>query len=194
MALADIVRRIAEDASHEADTIVRSAEEAAERTRADAYAKAAAQHERTVESARRAATEGAQARLARARITARDRALASRREMVDRTLAETVTRLESLPADEYADFIVRKVAGVARGGERLLVAEADAHRLVNVLAVALANAGIEIEEAGTTAALSRGVVLEGDRVRVEVSPAAVVAGHAEDMVSVIAAELFDRGE
>lgn len=193
MALADILQRIAQDAADEAAAIVREAEEAASRLRADAHAQAADRHERTVESARGRATEEARTRLARARIAARDSALAARREMVDRVLAETVARLERLPAAGYTAFIAREVAGVARGGERLSIASADAERLVPGLADALADAGVEVRYAGLTEALAHGVVLEGDRVRGEVSPAAVVAAHAEALTARIVGDLFDRG-
>ncbi len=191
MALADILRKIAEDAAREADAIVLEAEQAADEVRAQARTAATAKHERIVAEARERAEAGARTRLARARITARDSALAARREMVERVRAEAVARLEARPAPQYAALIATEVARFARGGERLHIAEADRERLESELPAALAAAGADVEVAGVTDAISHGVLLAGDRVRTEISVAAIVAEHADTLTTRIAEVLFD---
>ncbi len=194
MALADILRKIAEDAAREADGLILEAEADADEVRARAQTSAGAMGERVVAEARERAEAGARSRLARARITARDSALAARREMVERVLAEAVARLEDQPAPQYAALISAEVAGSARGGERLQIAEADRERLEGHLPSALVDAGVvDIEVAGPTDTIARGVLLVGDRVRTEISAAAIVAEHADALTARIAGVLFDSG-
>ena len=140
MALADIVMRIADDASREAAGLVAEVRHAAEQTIAEAGARAAAERERIVREAHEQAELATRTKLARARIAARDRSLAAKRELVERAIAETVARLEALPDAEYAALIAREVAASARGGERVLVAGGEADRLAASLEAALAEA------------------------------------------------------
>ena len=191
MALADILRKIAEDAAREADALVHEAEHAANEVRARARASAEATRERTVAEVRERAEDGARTKLARARITARDSALAARREMVERALAEAVARLEDRPAPQYTALIAAEVARSAQGGERLHIAEADRDRLEGELPAALAEVGADVEIAGVTDAIARGVLLAGDRVRTEISAAAIVAEQTDALTAEIARVLFD---
>lgn len=194
MALADILQRIEEDAEAEAADILLEAEQAAATVRHEAHERARTRTEQVVAHARAEAEAAGRTRLATARLAARDNALAAKRHLVERALAEVVARIESLPADEYAAFIAREVAGVTRGGEELAIGQEDHARLSERIAPALSAAGVQVSVRGTTAAIDRGVLIEGDRVRVEVSARALVASRKERLVAVVSQALFgDEG-
>ncbi len=195
MALADIIARIAADATREADAVVLEAREAADEARGEAQALADAQRERSVARARTGALAEARTRVAAARLAARDRELAAKREAIDRVLAEVTAQLHALPDAEYAALIAREVARVARGGERLAYGEADAPRLASHLPAALDALGVRPEFVGATGAIERGAVLLGERMRVEVSAAALIETHRDRLVEIVAGSLFgEEGE
>jgi vacuolar-type H+-ATPase subunit E/Vma4 len=194
VALADILQRIEEDAGAEAAAILAQAEEAAAAVRAEAQERAQARTARIVAHTTAEAEAAGRTRLASARLAARDNALASKRHLVERVLAEVVQHLESQPADEYAAFIAREVTRVARGGESLSIGQEDHARLSARLGVALAAAGVKMNIRGTTAAIDRGVLVEGDRVKVVVSASSLVASRKEQLVAVISETLFGREE
>lgn len=190
MALADILQRIEEDATVEAAAILREAEEAAAAVRAEAEERAKA-HAETVLARATADAEAAHgAKLAVARLTARDNALASKRQLVERVLGRVADHLASLPAEEYAAFIARKVKSVARAGEALSIGHEDHGRLGLSIAPALSAASVDVQVRGTTAAIGNGVLIEGDRVKVEVSARALVYSRRERLVALVSEKLF----
>lgn len=190
MALADILQRIEAEAQAEADAILARAEEAAEGVRAEAQERGAERTRQIVEHTRHEAEAAARTRLATARLAARDNALAAKRHLVERVLAEVVVQLESMPPDEYAAFIAREVARVARGGEALSIGHDDHGPLSIHLGPALAAAGAEVRMRGTTGAVDRGVLVEGDRVRVEISARTYVESHRDRLITLVSHELF----
>ncbi|MDY0087707.1 MAG: V-type ATP synthase subunit E [Coriobacteriia bacterium] len=190
MALADILQRIEEDSLDEASVILQQAEEAAAAVRADAQDHARRLLDRTVARATAEAEAAGKTRLATARLTARDRALAAKRQLVEQVISEVADHLETLPADEYVRFIANQVAQVAKGSETLLIGFADEPRLAGVLGPALAEAGAKITIGGPTSEIERGVVVEGDRVKVEVSARALVASRKAELVAAASETLF----
>jgi len=193
VALADILQRIEEDAVAEAAQILGAAEQAADAVRTDAQERAHARTHALVEHTTREAEAAARTRLATARLAARDNMLAAKRQLVERVLAEVVEHLESLPSEQYAAFIAAEVAGVARGGETLSVGQGDHARLGVSLGPALAAAGAKVNIRGVTGAIDRGVLIEGDRVKVVVSARSLVASHRDRLVSVVTGTLFGDG-
>ena len=194
MALADILQRIGEDAEAEATEILSQAEEAATAVRAEAQEQAQTRTRQIVAHTTAEAEAAGRTRLATARLAARDNALAAKRHLVERVLAEVVHHLESLSADEYAASIAREVSRVARGGEALSIGQQDHARLSARLGVALAAAGVQVAIRGTTAAIDRGVLIEGDRVKVEVSASSLVASRRDRLVAVVSETLFGGDE
>lgn len=190
MALADILRRIEEDSLAEAAEILRVAEEAGAAVRDDAQERAQARTRHVVEHTTREAEAAARTRLATARLAARDNALAAKRHLVERVLAQVADTLESLSPEEYAAFIAREVKQVARGGETLSVGHQDHGRLGTFLAPALAAAKCRVTIRGVTGAIERGVLIEGDRVKVEVSARSLVASRRDHLVALAAGVLF----
>ncbi|MBE0475576.1 MAG: hypothetical protein IBX62_00525 [Coriobacteriia bacterium] len=191
MALADILERIHSDARREAAAMVQSARHAAEERVREAEARAAAEKEAAVSRARAEADAEARTMLAGARLRARDRAVAERRRVVEHALSEAVRELDALPDDAYVALLAAGVARGARGGERVLIAPADAARLDGRLAEAVrAAGGPEVTVAREPAPVERGVMLEGSRMRVEVSPAAMVRARSEELTAKAAEVLF----
>lgn len=190
MAIDDIVRRIAEDAENEAASLLAEAEEEAAAVRAEATARAHAAAAHLLAHGSTLAEREAETIVAGARLSARDGMLAARHELDAEVLTRAEQALLALADADYAALIARGIASVARGGETVLVAEADAERLRSNLAAALSAAGAPALPIGGTAPIERGVVLEGDRVRVEVSPASIIAARRADLFAMTDRELF----
>lgn len=189
MAIADIITRIEQDAQAEADALLATA-----RDRADAMvaaAKTEAEHDaaRIRSRGAEAARVEAETLLANARLAARDGLLGAKREIAERVLDEARERLESLSDDEYAAFIAREVVHAAVPGQVVRVAAADKQRLAS-LGERLAAAGAPVTISGEAEGLTRGVRVEGDGVRVEVSPAAYVAERHDALLRLAVRALF----
>lgn len=196
MALADILERLAADAAEESARIARDAEERAEAVLAHARADAARTSADALERAKREATTRAQTLRATARLAARDRALAKRGELIEEALDGVVAALAALPDDAYASFVAGSVADVARGGETVLVADADRERLAGRLRDALSAAApdLELTWSDEPAPVERGVFLRGERVSVDLSIDAVVASRRDDLAMTVARTLFGERE
>ena len=110
--------------------------------------------------------------------------------MVDRALAATVERLESLPDDQYAALLAREAATSARGDENIALGELDAGRLRAHLPAALQAAGCTATIGESTSAIARGMLLEGDRMLVEVSVAALLEAQKEQYETTVVEMLF----
>ncbi len=191
MAIADILKRIDSDAKSESDAIIAEAEREAAETLAAAKKRAVAESERMLERARSEAENEASTRLAAARLSARDRLLAVKQDLVEQVLGDVAVQIEGLPDDEYTELIAEEVAKIARENERLLIGEADHKRLSKHLPVALKKSGVKLDIDGATEEIQRGVILSGERVRAEVSPQALVDASRDRLTSLIADALFE---
>lgn len=189
MAIADIITRIEDDARAEADAIISAARERADAVRERARIDAEREAERIVERTLTQAKVEADTLLANARLAARDSLLAAKKDLAERALTEAETRLESLPDDEYAALIAREVAKVAVPGQRVRVSAADGSRL-STLDALLRDAGVDVTVEDGAADVDRGVCVEGDGVRVEVSAASYIAEHRADLLHVAVGVLF----
>ncbi|GAB4277237.1 MAG: hypothetical protein Kow0056_08520 [Coriobacteriia bacterium] len=196
MALADILRRIESDADEEAFCILDEAKREADWIVEQAKGEAELLRERILAEARAEAEREKETALANARLQARDRSVAARLELVSRVLRQAEETLLGLPDDEYAAFIARSIVRQARGDERVLIGSEDEGRLASQLPEAVSKAA---EEEGITLALEyadervpgeRGVILMGERSRVEVSPAAILRERAAEMKALAARALF----
>lgn len=190
MALDDILQRIEQDSLEEARAILARAEESAAELRARGHERAHACAHAIVTRAQADAESLAQTRLAEARLAARDNALAAKRHLVERVIALAADRVVSLSAERYAALMARWVAEVAVGGEVVSIGHDDYGRLSGRLSGALEAARAPVRILGTTGAISRGVLVKGDRVRVEVSVRARVDSQREDIVTLATGVLF----
>lgn len=189
MAIADIITRIEDDARAEADAIISAARERADAVRERARIDAEREAERIVERTLAQAKVEADTLLANARLAARDSLLAAKKDLAERALAEAGHRLEDLPDDEYVALIAREVAEVAVPGQRIRVSAVDEQRL-RKLGALLRDAGVDVTVDGTSPDIERGVCVEGDGVRVEVSAASYIAEHRADLLHVAVRTLF----
>jgi vacuolar-type H+-ATPase subunit E/Vma4 len=191
MALADIVNRIDTDSTSEAASLVAEAQAHASALLASAQDEAAQEREDTLDSASREAAAEAETVCATARLAARDRALAAKGDLVDSALAQARDGIVALDDDVYAVFLARHIAAVARGGERVLVAPADAARLALRLPQAYAKlGGPALLWPPEPAPVEHGVVLLGDRVSVDLSVQAIIHENREALSMVAAEQLF----
>ena len=189
MAITDILTRIETDAASEAAAVVDAAKAEAARIVAQAEATLAAEREAALAAAEHDAAEEAAMLLASARLAARDDLLARKRALAERVLERAGEALVALPDAEYLELIASGVAQAAAGGETLSVAAADAKRLGG-LAKRLDGRGVRVTVVSEPAPIERGVLLAGDRMRVEISPASFVADHRDRLLLVAAGALF----
>lgn len=189
MAITDIITRIEQDARAEADAIVAAAQGRADASIAAARSEAERDAARSLERGGETARVEAEMLLANARLAARDALLGARKELAERVLTGVSEAIEALPDDEYTAFIAEETARVAVPGQHVRVAPADAVRLAG-LATLLAARGVDVVVGGDADDLAHGVRVEGDGVRVDVSPVAYVAEHHDDLLQVAVRELF----
>lgn len=193
MAITDILTRIEADAASEATAITGAAEAEAARIVAQAVSTVASEREAALAEAERGAAEEAAMLLASARLAARDDLLTRKRALAERVLERAVDALVALPDAEYLELIAAGVARAAAGGETLAIAPADAKRLGG-LAKRLEDHGVRVTLAAEPAPIERGVLLTADRMRVEVSPASLVADNRDHLLLVAAGALFGGEE
>jgi vacuolar-type H+-ATPase subunit E/Vma4 len=194
VAIDDIVTRIAADARDEGDALLDAARADAERVRADAHARADA---RTASEAARGTADAerdAATLLANARLAARD-ALVTARQALDREAIERIEEaLVGSDDERYAALLARGIAEAADCCSSLRIGTVDADRLHRTLPKALAAAGVTLPIEDAPADIERGVVLSGDRVRVEVSAAAMLKARRDDLLAEVDVALFGKGE
>jgi len=194
VAIDDIVTRIAADARDEGDALLDAARADAERVRGDARARADA---RTASEAARGAAEAerdAATLLANTRLAARDALLTARQALDGEALRRVEAALIGSDDDRYAALLARGIAEAAGACSSLRIGTADADRLRRALPKALAAAGVTLRIDDAPADIERGVVLLGDRVRVEVSAAAMLKARRDDLLAEVDAALFGKGE
>jgi vacuolar-type H+-ATPase subunit E/Vma4 len=193
VAIADIISRIADDARAEADGIIASAKRRAAEREAEVRAQATREAKRLADLADEQARVEAGTLLANARLSARDRLLSAKRERAEAVLESVRERIESLPDGEYAQLIARRVAASALPGQIVRVAPADRDRLAT-LGSLLGAAGVDVRVDDEPAEAARGVVLEGGGVRVDVSPASLIATRRDELLHLAAEALFGNKE
>ena len=174
MAIDDIVTRIEGDATAEAEALLAQARTDAERTVAEARSRAAARAEQALERGLVAAKREAETLVAGARLAARDATLTARQALGAETLTRLEAALAALPDASYAELLAREIASAPLPAGTLRLGSADFARLRAALPAALASHAVDLSIEDAPADIERGVVLLGDRVRIEVSPASLV--------------------
>jgi vacuolar-type H+-ATPase subunit E/Vma4 len=194
VALADIINKIRADADEEAGRILEVAESRAGDIVAAAEQRAEEHRASTLAEAETSAQREADRIVVSARLEARDAALTARRELMDEALAKTAATLASVSDIEYAGFLARRIAAVARGGETLRFGSADLGRSEAVIESLRMNApGLVLNVASEPAEFERGVVVEGSRVRADLSLEAIVEERRDELELVAAEVLFGEG-
>lgn len=195
MALADIIKKIETEAHEESAAILQAAQQRASEILERAGAEAARKHDAALAEATEQAQREAARTVVAARLAARDEGLTRKRALVSEVLEQVVTSLPSAPAGVYAGFLARQVAAVARGGEIAHLGSADAH-LADALAegVRMSAPGLDMTIAAEPAPFKHGVLLVGDRVRVDLSLASIVGERREELEHLVASILFERGD
>ncbi len=195
MALADIIRRIEDDARIEADAVVaRASNEAA------AHLAEAAQHtkeevDRLVLNARKEAEAAASTRIAAARLAARDEALRARRALLDEALQAVVDAIAALDDDDYVRLLGERLVAGARTGDTVSLGRADATREEALRAFVAAHpTELSLEWTDAPAPVERGVVLSAARTSLEITPRTLVEARRADVEAMLAAALFGNME
>ncbi len=193
MAIEDIVGRIEGDAAAEGAALLAAAHADAERMLAEAGARADARAAHALEAGRSKAEREAATIVAGARLAARDASLAARQAQGVEALSRLEAALVALPDDRYAALLVRELSSSPLPAGVVRLGSADTARLGAALPAALSAAGLTLTIDGGDAGIERGVVLVGDRVRIEVSPASLVYARRADLESRADRALFGEG-
>ncbi|MGB4592848.1 MAG: hypothetical protein WBI63_03620, partial [Coriobacteriia bacterium] len=136
---------------------------------------------------------------AAARLSARDKALGAKGELIDRALEKLEASVAALPADQYTVFLARAIVESARGDEKVLVASADREKLAGLerAVTALASGSgrdLALTYPGDPAPVEHGVELAGERDSVDLSVAGIIDGRREELTMQLASALFASGE
>jgi vacuolar-type H+-ATPase subunit E/Vma4 len=191
VALADIISKIRSDAELEAAQLLDSAQRRADTIDAAARADADGHRKAVLARAESDARREADRIVVSARLVARDAALTQRRTLVDEVLQLTTGALAAAPDAEYATFLARRIAEVARGGEVLRFGAADLARADSIVeALRMIAPGLDLSVASDAAPFERGALIEGDRVRADLSLAAIVEERRDELELVVATALF----
>ena len=193
MALADIVQRIDREAVAEAFELVSEAQKRADTLVEQARQAAEEERQRTLAKEERQAHAEADTLLATARLEARDRMLASKRELVEDVLKQAREIMLAMADDVYADMLAKRVVAAARGGETVLLGSADVERLASRLPSAVVRAGggaLGLVWGSVLAPVEYGVVLRGDRVSVELSVDSAIDERRDELAMRVADALF----
>jgi len=94
---------------------------------------------------------------------------------------------------EYADLLARRIVQAARGGETVLVAAADVHRVAERLPTAVARVAdreLSLVWVNETAEVEHGVVLRGQRMSFDLSVDAAIDERREELAMLAAGVLF----
>jgi len=194
VALADILTRIRSDSEAEAATVLAAAQERAEAIVAEATGKADAHRADVAAAAMAAAGREADTIVVNARLAARDAEVTARRRLIDEALVAAAEALAKLPDAEYARFLAARIAEVSRGGETVSFGSEDVARSSLVLdELARIAPSLTVQVAKKPAPFERGALLEGDRVRADLSLAALVAERREAIEMSVARALFPEG-
>ena len=193
MAIEDIVGRIKDDAQAEGDARVSAARRDAGLLVAQAGARAEANAAKDLELGRVNAEREAATVVAGARLAARDASLMARQEIDREALIRLEAALTALPDDRYVALLAREIASAPLPAGALRLGSADAARLRAALPSALKAVGLALTIDDAPADIERGVVLFGDRVRIEVSPASLIFARRADLESAGDRALFGEG-
>jgi vacuolar-type H+-ATPase subunit E/Vma4 len=193
VAIEDIVSRIEDDAQAEGEARVIAARRDAALLVAQAGARAEARSAHEIELGRVRAEREAATVVAGARLAARDASLMARQEIDREALTRLEAALTALPDDRYAALLAREIASAPLPAGVLRLGSADGARLRTALPSALKAAGLALTIDDAPADIERGVVLVGDRVRIEVSPASLIFARRADLESAADRALFGKG-
>lgn len=195
MALADILERIEADAAAESAQVADAARSRADAILAAAKAKAEAHVDEVVSAARIEAARDAETTVVNARLRGRDALVTARRALIDETLAAAAESIAGLPDDAYASFLAARIAVIARGGETLAFGSEDSGRAELVMRKLEAVApNLSLTAAPVPAPFARGALLQGDRVRADLSLGAIVDERRDEFEAIAANELFGKEE
>ncbi|MDP2233231.1 MAG: hypothetical protein Q8K89_06315 [Actinomycetota bacterium] len=194
MALSDIIQRIDRDADSEASELLASAEEQSATQRATATNAAEADKVALLAKSAHQSEQDARTLVAAARLRGRDRVLAEKRVLISRALDQAVESIEALDDALYAKVLATGALKVARGGEIIRPASADADRLAGTLKSALSAVGLAATVGDPAPDIARGILVQGDRVRAEVSARAMVDANRSELEALVAEKLFGGDE
>lgn len=194
MALADIIKRIGDDAAAEAAHVLSEARGKADQLLVGARETSEEQSVKALETARRGAEVEAATLVANARLAARDQALSARRSLVEEALGAISARIEEAEPDAYARFLARGIAAGVRNGDSVAFAPADGAIAVQVrAAVDAAAPGIALTWSAEPAPLDRGAYISGSRTHFEVTAHSVLEERRGELEVEVAAGLFGEG-
>jgi vacuolar-type H+-ATPase subunit E/Vma4 len=191
VALADIIKRIKADSDAEVAGIAAAAQARADSIIGDAQKLATARADEVIAAAVAGSSREAGTVVVNARLAARDAEVTARRQLLHEALQGVTERLSVLPDAQYAAFLAPLIVSTARGGETLAFGTEDTGRASQVIAeVSRIAPALSLQTAEQPAPFPYGALLEGDRVRSDLSLSAIVDERRDDLEVVAARVLF----
>ncbi len=192
----NIIRRIADEARQEADSVLSEANAKAKELERAAAAETDAEIERIEREAEEKAAELRRRRLAVAEMEARKDILAQKQAMLDEAFAGALTKLSSLPDSAAAALLTPLVVEEADGNETLVVTKKDRALYEKSLLASLNKALIKAGKPGkltlskNSGSFAGGLVLVSDVLEKNISFEALLRGVREESEKAIGELLF----
>lgn len=193
-----ITQRIAADAQQEAQTILENAQAEAARITGEYEAKALADYNSTLEKGKADAQYHVERMAGVAQLEARKLKLAAKQEMLDEAFAAAMTKLTTLPEEEYTALLVNLAVSGASTGREALVFSVKDRPLYGKKVVIAANE--KLEAMGRTGQLTLslesrdfegGLYIQDGNVENNCTFATIVRMLRQQMAGEVAAILFD---
>lgn len=196
MALADIIEKIKADGVKEAEQIVSAANEQASEIVAHAQEVVASERARALAHSEEVARREANIILVNGRLKARDTELEHKRAVIDEVLSEVVAEIEGLDAASFAELIVSKALATSYGTEQLLIAGLSSGQVTAITdALHKRQSGITVQvDAKADEKSQPTILLQGDGVSVDLSPAALVEQSRRELEPMLAGVLFGSAD
>lgn len=180
-----ILERIAADGQRQAEAIQQRAEAEAGQILAEAEAEAKKFEEAEIEAANRKADEMRLRAESSAKLDGRKAILAAKREMIRRVFEDTEKKLSSLPEEEYAGFLARRLSSAGEG--EVLFAENDRQIAPRVMALAGRKDSFSL-----TDEINRGFLVKNGAVSSDYSLSEMVRFGTSDLEAAVAGILFPK--
>ncbi len=130
MALEDIINRILSDAKKAADDIKAEATAEADKIKNEAKVEADAKKAALIAEAKTEAERESKRLLSLARLEAKNAVLAKKRSMIDSVFAGALSKVQSLPKEEYEGLVKKMIlASSLEGDEEIILSPSDKDKM-----------------------------------------------------------------
>ncbi|RJQ55546.1 MAG: hypothetical protein C4521_02105 [Actinobacteria bacterium] len=198
MAFEDIIAKIREDATAQAETVLAEARDDVEGRVSEARGQAEQMKAERLRQAEREAESDRQRTLALARLAARDMVLACKQATVERVFDLVAEEIDGLDEASYSALLEKLLVARASDEQEVLPGRADARVLdegfVRRANERLQDRGVSLTLAGPAEGIERGFLLRRGRIILNSSIGTIIAEARERLENDVHRKLFGGGE